>query len=42
MYISIDLVEQYHEMSLPIYENLVSFDEFLFIYCLSENRSENI
>lgn len=29
-------------MSLPLFENLVSFDESLFIYALSENTSENV
>jgi hypothetical protein len=29
-------------MSLPLFENLASFDEFLFIYALSENTSQNI
>jgi hypothetical protein len=29
-------------MSLPMFEELASFDEFLFIYCLSENTSESV
>jgi len=29
-------------MSLPIFEDSVSFDEFLFIFALSQNDSEKI
>ena len=29
-------------MSLPVFENMASFDEFLFVFCLSENTSERV
>lgn len=29
-------------MSLPVYENMASFDEFLFVFCLSEVTSDRI
>jgi hypothetical protein len=35
-------VKDYHKMSLPVFENMASFDEFLFVFCLSENTSEKV
>ena len=29
-------------MSLPLFEDMVSFDEFLFVFCLSQNSSERV
>lgn len=29
-------------MSLPLFEDQVTFDEFLFIFCLSENTSDKM
>jgi hypothetical protein len=35
-------VGEYHKMSLPLFEELATFDEFLFIFCLSENTSDKL
>ena len=42
MYLIVDLGKEYHEMSLPLFEEMASFDEFLFIFCLSENTSDRM
>ena len=37
-----DQVPTYYKMSLPLYEDSLSFDEFLFVFELCENQGRDI